>query len=94
MIAVTHGRTRSDLRPSGVPRSQPPAHKLALRYDVSMDPLRKRFSVHVTGGQLPHQALLLIHWRHELVPIQEQEYFNGGVAGALVAIHEGVIPDE
>ena len=55
------------------------------------DPLGQCVSFELPGGEPQHDLLLLIHCRTKLMPIQQQEYLHGCVAGSFVAVDEGMI---
>ena len=59
-----------------------------------LDPARKLFSSHLSGGHGEDDSFLLVDECVEFMPIEQEEDLERGVADALVAIDEWMIRDK
>ena len=54
-------------------------------------PIGELFPRNLSGGQIEHQALLLIDCSDKFAAVQQQEHFHRGVGDSLVTVDERVV---
>jgi hypothetical protein len=61
---------------------------------VPSDPFRERIPREVSGGKLKNHPFLFVDAALDLVAVQKEERFHGGMANPLVPINERVVHDQ
>ena len=59
--------------------------------EVLTQPVGELASVDAAGGQIQHDALLLIKAGIDLCAVQHEKRFHGGMADSLVAVDKGMV---